>query len=374
MRDLDETDIEALAIGAAILGTGGGGSPYIAKLRCQQALRRGERIRLISLEELDDDALVMTLGGIGAPTVSIEKLAEGHEGVRAMRAQEAFAGRKITALMSSEIGGGNALEPMITAAAAGIPVVDADGCGRAFPEMQMTTTSIYGHRSTPAALTDERGNIVMFQHAVSEVWYERLARACVVIMGGSATGAEAPMSGRHAKRAAVPATVTQAINIGRIVMQANREHTSAIPLLCAREAGVHLMNAKIVDLSRHLRGGFAVGAIHLEGIDAHAGSRAKVEFQNEFLTFERDGRIEVCVPDLIVILDVDTGHAISTDLLRYGQRVAILAMPCHELLRTPEALAVVGPLAFGLEGVEFRPLPPRASPVSSLSIQNEEKS
>ena len=82
-------------------------------------------------------------------------------------------------------------------------------------------------------------------------------------------------------------------------------------------------------------------------------------FQNEFLTFERDGQVEVCVPDLIVILDVDNGRAISTDILRYGQRTAILALPCHALLRTPEALAVVGPAAFGLDGVEFRPLPQR---------------
>jgi DUF917 family protein len=372
MRDLTVADIEALAIGAAILGTGGGGSPYIAKLRCQQALRRGERIRLISLEELDDDALVMTLGGIGAPTVSIEKLAEGREGLRAMRAQEEFAGRRISALMSSEIGGGNALEPMITAAAADVPVVDADGCGRAFPEMQMTTTSIYGHRSTPAALTDEHGNVVLFQHAVSEVWYERLARSCVVTMGGSATGAEAPMSGAHAKRAAVPATVTQAINIGRLVLQANREHRSAIPQICAQEGGKHLMNAKIVDLKRHLLGGFAVGEIQLEGIDEHAGSRASVRFQNEFLTFERGGSVELCVPDLIVILDVDSGQAISTDLLRYGQRVAIVALPCHELLRSPEALAVVGPGAFGIEGVEYRPMPARPTPVISLSLQQGE--
>jgi len=111
---------------------------------------------------------------------------------------------------------------------------------------------------------------------------------------------------------------------------------------------------------RHLRGGFAVGEIALEGIDAHAGSRAQVVFQNEFLSFERGGVIEVSVPDLIVILDVDTGHAITTEVLRYGQRVAVVALPCHPLLRTPEALAVVGPQAFGLDGVVFRPLARRA--------------
>jgi len=165
------------------------------------------------------------------------------------------------------------------------------------------------------------------------------------------------MTGAYVKRAAVPATVTQAITLGEIVLRANREHVNPIPLICERERGSHLMSAKIVDLQRHLRGGFSVGEIALEGIDGHAGTQARVVFQNEFLTFERAGRVEVSVPDLIALLDVDSGPAITTDSLRYGQRVAILALPCHPLLRTPEALAVVGPRCFGLEHVEFKPLP-----------------
>jgi DUF917 family protein len=356
MRHLTESDIEALAIGAAILGTGGGGNPHIGKLRCLQELRRGNPVGLLGLDELSENAFVMPIGGIGAPIVGIEKLEEGHEGLRALRALEAYCGRKVDALISAEIGGGNALEPIITAAAAGIPVVDGDGMGRAFPEMQMTTFSIYGHRSTPAALADERGNVVLFKNSVSEKWFERLARSAVVTMGGTAIGAEAPMAGAYVKRAAVPNTVTQAIRLGELVLSANAVHTDPIPLICAAEQGLHLMDAKIVELKRHLRGGFAVGEIVLEGIDAHAGARAQVQFQNEFLTFERAGVIEVSVPDLIVILDVDSGRAITTEVLRYGQRVAVLALPCHPLLKTPQALAVVGPQAFGLDGVTFRPL------------------
>jgi DUF917 family protein len=69
--------------------------------------------------------------------------------------------------------------------------------------------------------------------------------------------------------------------------------------------------------------------------------------------------VQVCVPDLVVLLDVDSGRAITTDVLRYGQRVAVLGLPCHALLRTPEALKVVGPAAFQLSDIEFRPLPAR---------------
>jgi hypothetical protein len=356
MRELTESDVESLAIGAAILGTGGGGNPYLAKLRCLRELQSGKRVNLISLEELDDDALVVPVGGIGAPAITIEKLEEGNEGLRALRALEARIQRKADALIAAEIGGGNSLTPIITAAGAGLPVVDGDGMGRAFPEMQMTTFSIYGHRSTPAAIADDKGNIVIVDNATSELWYERLARNAVITMGGTAIGAEAPMTGAFTKRAAVPATVSQAIAIGDMVRKANREHVSPIPLICAGQRGRHLLDAKIVDLQRSVEAGFSVGRIGLEGIDGHAGQRGAIQFQNEFLTFSHQGITVCCVPDLIVVLDIDTGHAITTDTLRFGQRVCVVGLPCHPLLRTAQALEVVGPRAFGLEGVEYQPI------------------
>ena len=66
MRTLTEQDIEALAVGAAILGTGGGGNPYVGKLHCLQELRRGATVQLVGIDELADDAVVMPVGGIGA--------------------------------------------------------------------------------------------------------------------------------------------------------------------------------------------------------------------------------------------------------------------------------------------------------------------
>ncbi len=65
---------------------------------------------------------------------------------------------------------------------------------------------------------------------------------------------------------------------------------------------------------------------------------------------------EVSVPDLVVVLDSDSGRAISTESLRYGQRITVLGLPCHPLLRTPEALALVGPKAFGLQGFDYKPI------------------
>lgn len=356
LREVTLEDLDAIEIGAAILGTGGGGNPYIGKLRCREELRKGRKIPVIPLDELPDDALVVSLGGIGAPVVGVEKIEEGEECLRALRAVEQEVGKKVDALISAEIGGANSMEPMLTAAQAGLPVVDGDGMGRAFPEMQMITWSIYGQRSTPAAMADEKGNIVVFRNTPNDKWVEDLARASVVVMGAAAGLAQAPMRGEFVKRAAIPGTVTQARNLGRAVLDANREHRDPVQAVIDHEGGKLLMTAKITDLERHLKGGFAVGHLSLEGYGAFAGDTGRINLQNEFLIFARNDVVEVCVPDLIVVLDADTGHPITTEMLRYGQRIAVLGLPCHALLRTPEALAVVGPAAFGYPDITFVPM------------------
>ncbi|WP_424981522.1 DUF917 domain-containing protein [Maritalea sp. S77] len=356
VRKIEDSDLDAVEIGAAILGTGGGGNPYIGKWRCRQELRKGNKIDVIPLDELPDDALVVSLGGIGAPVVGVEKIERGDECLRALRAIEQELDCKVDALISSEIGGANAMEPMLTAAQAGIPVVDGDGMGRAFPEMQMCTWSIYGHKSTPAAMADEKDNVVVIRNTRDEVWVETIARATVVSMGAAAAIAMAPMRGDFVKKAAVPNTITQALSLGQAVLDAQARNLDPIATVLKQETGKLLMTGKIVDLERHLKGGFARGHIHLEGFGNNQGERGEIAIQNEFLVFWRDGEMEVCVPDLIVVLDADTGLPITTEVLRYGQRIAVLALPCHDLLRTPRALDVIGPAAFGYPELSFTPL------------------
>lgn len=356
LREVCLEDLDAIEIGAAILGTGGGGNPYIGKLRCREELRKGRRIPVIPLSELPDDAVVVSLGGIGAPVVGVEKIEEGEECLRALRALEREMGVKVDALISAEIGGANSMEPMLTAAQAGLPVVDGDGMGRAFPEMQMCTWSIYGHREAPGAMADDKGNIVVIRDTLDDVWLERIARSVVVTMGAAAGLATQPMRGDFVKRAAVPNTITQALRLGRAVLDAQAAHRDPVQTVIDQERGRLLMTAKIVDLERHLKGGFSVGHLALEGFGEFIGDTGRIDLQNEFLVFRRNDQVEVCTPDLIVVLDSDTGLPITTEMLRYGQRIAVLGLPAHKLMRSPEALDVVGPAAFGYPEITFTPM------------------
>ena len=87
----------------------------------------------------------------------------------------------------------------------------------------------------------------------------------------------------------------------------------------------------------------------IEGVDEYASQKLELNFQNENLVAKVDGEIMVSVPDLITVLDTETGEPITTESLRYGFRVTVLGIPCNEKWRTPEGLELVGPRYFGYD-------------------------
>jgi hypothetical protein len=71
--EIKPSDIEDLARGAAFLGSGGGGDPYIGGLLLQSAIEHGQAPQIISVDDIDDDAVVVPIAMMGAPTVMLEK-------------------------------------------------------------------------------------------------------------------------------------------------------------------------------------------------------------------------------------------------------------------------------------------------------------
>ena len=136
LRPVSAEEIESLAIGAWILGTGGGGSPYLALLNMRALYRQGAVVSLIDPLDLADDDLVAVVSNMGAPLVGQERLTDPRTIARAVTMMEEYLGRRFRAIMSLEIGGGNAIQPFMAAALLDRPVVDADCMGRAFPEAQ----------------------------------------------------------------------------------------------------------------------------------------------------------------------------------------------------------------------------------------------
>ena len=348
MWQVTEDDLAPIATGAGILGTGGGGNPYIGQLRARQAIRKWGPVTVLSPDEIPEDARVVCVGGIGAPTVGIEKVRD-LQSYHALRAIEEYTGEKATAIISNEIGGSNSLEPLIPAAMAGLPVVDADGMGRAFPEFQMKTFFVYGVPCCPMAVADEKGNSVIIRETITPYWAERLARATTVQMGCVACYAVAPMSAEQVRNTAIPMTLTLAKDLGSAVAQARAEGSDPLEAILRVCPGKVLFSGKVMDIDRRTTAGFARGTLTIDGLDSFSGERMVIDFQNENLIARRDGEIVCTVPDLICAVASDIGEPVTTELMRYGLRVTILGFPAPALWTTPEGLAVAGPEAFGYE-------------------------
>lgn len=360
---LERSDIPDLCLGAAFLGTGGGGDPYIGRLMLERALEQGRRVEIARLEEMGDRDFVILTAMMGAPTCIIEKIPRGDESARSLRQLEAFLGVRATCTMPVEAGGLNSTVPLLVGAQLGLPVVDADGMGRAFPNLYQDTFHVHGVPGTPMAITDERGDTAILTTS-DDLMKEWIARGIAIRMGGSAHTAEYPMNGATARRAAIGGTLGVCLAIGRAIRRANERHVDPFDHLLGvlRETpyryGRVLWTGKVIEVYRRTTEGFARGWVKLRDAEG-SGEPLEVLIQNENLAARVGSRVLCAVPDLVCILDRDSAEPITTEALRYGQQVKVVGVSAPPILRTPEALSVFGPRAFGLD-IDFVPLEERA--------------
>lgn len=351
---LDEQDVLDLSVGCTVLAGGGGGDPRIGVLMALGAIRRTGPVPLVALDDLDPDDLVIPAGMIGAPTVMVEKIPHGREGDVIRAAYEARLGRPVAALMPMEMGGINGVLPVAWAAVAGLPLVDGDLMGRAFPELQMCTPHLYDIPVSPLVVVDERSQVLTFE-TMDNVWGERLARNAVSRLGGCACAGLYPMDARTAATPTLAGTVSRAVHIGRTIRTAGDDPFRALD----DAVGLYpLLTGKVLDVDRRTAGGFVRGSAVIEGTEKDAGRLVRLEFQNENLVAMEDGEALATVPDIITLLDRHTAQGIVTEHIRYGQRVVIGVFRAPEQWRSERGLATVGPRAFGYD-IDYVPVEDR---------------
>ncbi|WP_027414745.1 DUF917 domain-containing protein [Aneurinibacillus terranovensis] len=354
MRLLGKQEIEDIAVGAALLGTGGGGDPYIGKLMALQAIEEFGPIKLLSVDEVPDDAFVVSSGMMGAPTVMVEKAPSGHEAKVAFQSLEKYMGKEVFATFPIEAGGLNSMLPLALAAQLGLPVVDVDGMGRAFPELQMVTFYLDGISASPMVIADEKGNVTLL-NTIDNLWAERIARSVTIQKGGAVMFAIYPMTGRNLKESGIHNILKQEEEIGRSIRLAKENNVDPIQEVLKITKGFELFRGKVVDINRKTETGFARGTAKIEGLLDYYGETLEIRFQNEHLIAKTDDRLLCVTPDLIAVLDAETGLPITTEALRYGARTVVVGIPCHSKWRTSKGIETCGPAYFGYE-MEYIPV------------------
>lgn len=341
--EIKGSDLQALAIGATILGSGGGGDPAFLLLIAQKMFQHNKPVKLIQVQDLQPDDLIIPVAYIGAPLVEQEKIPNGKEFFPIFQQIEKYFGKKPTALMAGEIGGANGITPFIVAQQLDLPVLDADGMGRAFPELQMCSFFLHNIQATPTFIANASGTTVTITTSKPNQNIEKIARDITVSFGSNAVMAIYPIQGQQAQNAVIANTISQAITIGQAVLQAQTNNQDPVTALCHATNGTLLTTGTIVDIEQKIDQGFLKGTVTIE----NKQQICSVEYQNEYLMAHINQTIVATTPDIIAIVDTQSGRAIHSEALRFGIEVAIVVIPAPTIWTTPEGLKLVGPQYFG---------------------------
>lgn len=320
-----ESNLNALCLGASFLGSGGGGETKLDAKICKILLKDQQSISILSVDSFDDEALILPIAFIG-PLVIHDKMPDLEMFHKILKAVESDHQRPISAIMPGEIGGGNALSAMIASLIHGVPLVDADLIGRAFPELSMCSLSLIPNDIPICAyLSSPKGNLYRL-NCVDIKQLERAARQLCILENSSLIMAIYPMTGEQAKKVVIRDSYSQAIQIGKNLIAQN----------LSAEIN-YIDEGEIIYLEKAVVDGFLKGYCLLKSkTDTY-----KISFQNEYLSAHSMTGITVCQsPDIITLMHSDSNKILMTQYLKSGQKLKLFSMRAHDLWYSKTGLSV----------------------------------
>ncbi|QSZ30456.1 hypothetical protein DSL72_000010 [Monilinia vaccinii-corymbosi] len=360
---LSEIDLKFLMDGTGVLAVGSCGEPYPSYIACLIALGNGEGLRIIRQDTIPDDALIMSAGFMGSPTVYLERIPGLNEITDTIKALMLATGNSsFDATVPNEIGGMNPFEALLAAHRFGKPTLDSDCVARAYPMVWQTVRCLDGVSVTPAAVGNGCGGTEVFMTSNSPQEAELLMRDACTNQGSLSGMVINPIKGKEAR--SLPSnSYSWAWQIGRSIAISRSKKTDPVQALMQSQNGTLLFTGKVMCVTRKVGEGFTRGSVllhHIVGptssttIHDEPTSSLYVEFENENLcailkTPGKDDVVLAVCPDLIVFLDMANGAPLGISDYKYGLRVSVIALKAPEVWTTEEGLKMGGPRAFNLD-------------------------
>lgn len=342
--EISADDVDDLARGCDLLGSGGGGSTAAAELILAHHLGQGPAVEL--RDEVDDDVFVACVGAVGSAAVMLESLPSPLPFVRAVE----YLGRheqRVQAVLPLEVGGVNGVLAVLAAAALGVDLVDADPMGRAFTRLDRTVLE----HTVPLrslAFCGSSGELAYFE-ASHGPRIEQMVRSILPTVGGWGVAACYAGHAGPILRGAVRGAISRALSLGRALSAAI--HGNPELLLARRDVAV-VFEGSLDQVTRR-PGVEAGGTASLR----HRSHRrfARLDFSNEYAVLIDGGELTASAPDIICVLDENSWQPVSPDELEERQRVRVLTIAAPPELRAAhERSEAFGLASHGLHEVGRR--------------------
>lgn len=351
MKKLTVDNLEELAIGSAILGSGGGDDHKVSLKMTKYEMEKNKNpLYLINYDELKSEDLIVPLGFMGAPSTEVEKIPSGREFSFLFENIEKKLGKKVSGVMPFEIGGRNAFTPLMVAAQLGLPVLDADMMGRAFPEFKMNACALAKMDQSTAFLGDSLGNTVCI-HAKNRHPLEKIGNLINIAIGSFCAFCLYPISKSQVLTGTIHKSLSKAISIGYIHKKSIENKEVPLEAMLDFCKGVLLGSGKIFDIDRSNSNNSQNGSVVIQD----KNGRLELLFKNEYLLAKLNGKIIATTPDILMLLEKETGIPVSEESLQFGLDVDLISLPAPKIWTSEAGLALVGPRAFGYN-VDYHPI------------------
>ncbi len=363
MKKLTLQEVKDILVGCTILGTGGGGKLETGIDIAESDYAEGLAYIMMDFEEIKDEALFACpyfCGSIGPEerndNYSKYQKSDELETVFSTKALERFLGKEINGIVSVEYGGSNTAVAMSTAARLGKPIVDGDAAGRAVPDLQYSTFYVTGKPIYPLAVADAIGDVAVLEKVVDDFRAEDMVRALAVVSGDKIGMTDHPCLGKDLKNSIIPHALSFAGRVGRAQRSANEQGKNPIDEIMAAGKGYRLFEGKVaMDSQWKNKAGFTIGTIDIQGMEGYKGKEAQIWFKNENIMFYIDGKARVTAPDLICVVEKNTGYPINNPFCKKNMEVTVLGFKAPHFWRQGKGLEILNPREFGFD-IEYIPI------------------
>lgn len=329
--------LEAMILGGALLGGGSRGTAEEAREAAETALKFGP-LYLTAIDDPDPADIIVTCSAVTCPhrkDFSISPRAR----VRSLELLLASGTPRPAGLIPNECSAMGVVNGLIESATLGIPLVDAACNGRGHPTPEMGSMGLHLDPDYISSQAFAGGNPVkgtyiegFLRGDVATVSSLIRHNACEV--RGVLATARNPASMAFVRENGAPGALSHAIRIGAAMAEAAEEGPEAVIGAAAELLSASVLYCGEVETAdRFTAGGFNSGTAVM--------GEWELAFWNEYMTLEKGGERIATFPDLISVLDCETGAVIPSDGLKPGMKVAILSASRRELIlgggmRSPE--------------------------------------
>jgi len=362
-----DQEIQDFVRGCTFMGTGGGGNPRDGIAWLKAARDEGKEIAWVNHTEIQDDVWTVCpflMGSIAPLTEEakekMQRLGLTKDAYDSIQAEsvhllEEYMDVKVGAIVAIELGGSNTAGAVAAASRLGIPAIDGDYTGRAIPEIPQTTPYLNDLPLWPIASVDRYGNLAVIKESTGYGMAERIGKFIAAASFGLAGQAGFLFKGSDMKRAIIPGTLTKCLKIGRSIRESREAGQDPVKEIVKQLDGWLLFEGKVSKKAWEDKEGYYWGTHTITGLEDFKETEFKIWFKNENHVSWLNGKPYVTSPDMLIVVNRETGEPYANSDVAEGQHVAVIGLRAVEQFRSPKGIDILGPRHFGYE-IDYTPI------------------